>query len=163
PALRDVVEKLSRGQVKEAMEKLDAQGRMHEILDRDERMASIAHEYMKQPEGTLVVSPDNQSRMEINQTIHYAMQDAGKIPYREHEMTVLVARQEITGADRQWATQYEPGDVVRYTRGSKTHGIEAGDCVGVEPAYEKENLVTVKPGNGGQVSYDPPSSLCRTL
>src|SRR6266436_1367151 len=66
PALRDVVEKLSRGQVKEAMEKLDAQGRVHELFDCDERMASIAHEYVKQPEGTLVVSPDNQSRMKIN-------------------------------------------------------------------------------------------------
>ncbi len=38
PELRDVVEKLSRGQVKEAMEKLDAQGRVHEMFDRDERM-----------------------------------------------------------------------------------------------------------------------------
>jgi conjugative relaxase-like TrwC/TraI family protein len=155
PALREVVEKLSRGQVKEAMEKLDAQGRVHEIVDRDERMAAIAHEYVKQSEGTLVVSPDNQSRMEINQTIHYAMQDAGKMPYREHEMKVLVARQEITGADRQWAAQYEPGDVVRYTRGSKTHGIEAGEYARVEQGNEKENLITVKRENGEQVSYDP--------
>jgi conjugative relaxase-like TrwC/TraI family protein len=155
PALKHVVEKLSRGQVKEAMENLDAQSRVHEIFDRDERMASIAHEYVKQPEGTLVVSPDNQSRMEINQTIHYAMQDAGKMPYREQEMTVLVARQEITGADRQWAAQYEPGDVVRYTRGSKAHGIEAGEYARVEHANEKENLVTVKRKNGEQVSYDP--------
>jgi conjugative relaxase-like TrwC/TraI family protein len=155
PALRDVVEKLSRGQVKEAMEKLDAQGRVHEIFDRDERMASIAHEYVKQPEGTLVVSPDNHSRMEINQTIHYAMQDAGKMPYREHEITVLVARQEITGADRKWAAQYEPGDVVRYMRGSTTHGIEAGEYARVAHANEKENLVTVKRENGEQVSYDP--------
>jgi hypothetical protein len=38
------------------------------------------------------------------------------MPYREHDMTV-VARQEMTGADRQWAAQYEPGDVVRYTKG----------------------------------------------
>ncbi len=155
PALRDVVERLSRGQVKEAMEKLDAQGRVHEIFDRDERMASIAHEYVKQPEGTLVVSPDNQSRTEINQTIHYAMQDAGKMPYREHEMTVLVARQEITGADRQWAAQYEPGDVVRYTRGSRTHAIKAGEYARVEHANEKENLVTVKRENGELASYDP--------
>jgi hypothetical protein len=93
--------------------------------------------------------------MEINQTIHYAMQDAGKMPYREHDMTVLVVRQEITGADRQWAAQYEPGDVVRYTRGSKTHGIEAGEYARVEHANEKENLVTVKRKNGEQVSYDP--------
>jgi len=57
PTLKEVVEKLSRGQVREAMEKLDATGRVHEISDRDERIATIAHEYKKQPEGTLVVSP----------------------------------------------------------------------------------------------------------
>ena len=66
-----------------------------------------------------------------------------------------VARQETTGADRQWAAQYEPGDVVRYTRGSKTHGIEAGEYARVERANEKENLVTVKREDGEHVSYDP--------
>jgi conjugative relaxase-like TrwC/TraI family protein len=155
PALKEVVEKLSRGQVREAMEKLDRQGRVHEIFDHDERLATIAHEYVQQPEGTLVVSPDNRSRTEINQAIHYAMQDGGKMPYREHEMTVLVARQEITGADRQWAAQYEPGNVVRYTRGSKTHGIETGEYTRVERVNEKENQLTVKRESGQQVTYDP--------
>jgi ATP-dependent exoDNAse (exonuclease V) alpha subunit len=155
PALKEVVEKLSRGQVREAMEKLDQHGRVHEIFDHDERLATIAHEYVQQPEGTLVVSPDNRSRTEINQAIHYAMQDAGKMPYREHEMIVLVARQEITGADRQWAAQYEPGNVVRYTRGSKMHGIEAGEYARVERVNEKENLLTVRRENGEQVTYDP--------
>jgi ATP-dependent exoDNAse (exonuclease V) alpha subunit len=68
---------------------------------------------------------------------------------------VLVARQEITGADRQWAGQYEPGHIVRYTRGSKTHGIEAGEYARVRGVNEKENIVTVKRENGEQVSYDP--------
>ncbi|HTF24739.1 MAG TPA: ATP-binding domain-containing protein [Candidatus Limnocylindria bacterium] len=58
-------------------------------------------------------------------------------------------------SDRQWAAQYQPGDVVRYTRGSKTHGIEAGEYARVERANEKENIVTVKRENGEQVSYDP--------
>ena len=155
PALKEVVEKLSRGQVREAMEKLDRQGRVHEIFDHDERLAAIAQEYVKQPQGTLVVSPDNRSRTEINQTIHYAMQDAGKMPYREREVTVLVARQEITGADRQWAAQYEPGNVVRYTKGSKTHGIEAGEYARVERMNEKENHITVERKNGERVTYDP--------
>ncbi len=50
---------------------------------------------------------------------------------------MLVARQEITGADRQWAAQYEPGDVVRYTRGvwalAQGHGnlYVGGDFTGV--------------------------------
>jgi ATP-dependent exoDNAse (exonuclease V) alpha subunit len=155
PALKEVVEQLSRGNVREAIERLDTQGRVHEIPDRKERFREIAKEYAKQPEGTLVVSPDNQSRMEINQIIHREMQTQGQVDPAEHRLRVLVTRQEITGADRRWAEQYAPGDVVRYTKGSKTHGIEAGEYARVERVNERENLVTVKRENGEQVSYDP--------
>src|SRR6266700_3952596 len=155
PALRDVVEKLSRGQVKDAMERLDTQGRVHEIVDRDERLKEIAREYAAKPERTLVVSPDNESRREINQGIHREMQTRGQVDTHEHKQRVLVARQEITGADRQWAAQYEVGDVVRYTRGSRTHSIKPGEYARVEQANEKDNLVTVKRENGEHVSYDP--------
>ncbi len=155
PALKEVVEHLSRGQVREAIEKLDTQGRVHEIPDHEERLAEIAREYVKKPEGTLVVSPDNQSRMKINEAIHEAMQSAGQVDHREYSMKVLIARQEITGADRQWAEQYEPGDTVRYTKGSKTHGIEPGEYTRVERVNAKDNLLTVKRENGEQLSYDP--------
>ncbi|MGH9731662.1 MAG: AAA family ATPase, partial [Candidatus Acidiferrales bacterium] len=154
-ALKEVVEHLSQGQVREAIEKLEVQGRVHEIVDRDERLREIAREYVRQPQGTLVVSPDNQSRVEINQMIHREMQTRGHVDHREHSLKVLVARQEITGADRQWAAQYEPGDVVRYTKGSKTLGIEAGEYARVERVNQKENVLTVKRENGEQVSYDP--------
>ena len=128
------------------MEKLDAQGRVPEIVDRDERLADIARAYTTKPEGTLVVSPDNQSRREINEAIHRTMQSAGQVDHSEHRMRTLVARQEITGADRQWAGQYEPGDVVRYTKGSKVYGIEAGEYARVDRVNEKDNRVTVKRG-----------------
>jgi ATP-dependent exoDNAse (exonuclease V) alpha subunit len=155
PALKEVVEQLSRGNVREAIERLDAQGRVHEIPERDQRLKEIAREYAAKPEGTLVVSPDNESRRAINQIIHQEMQTRGQVDTHEYKQRVLVARQEITGADRQWAAQYEVGDVVRYTRGSKTHGIGAGEYARVEAANERENLVKVKRDNGEQVSYDP--------
>ena len=155
PALREVVEQLSRGQVREAIQNLDSQGRVHEIPDRHERLKEIAREYAKQPHGTLVVSPDNQSRMEINQTIHSEMQTRGQVDHREQRLKVLVARQEITGADRQWAEQYQPGDMVRYTKGSKAVGIKPGEYARLEQTNEKHNLVTVRRGNGESVSYDP--------
>ncbi len=155
PALKEVVEQLSRGDVKGAIEKLNAQGRVHEIVDRNERLREIAREYAKLPEGTLVVSPDNQSRMEINQIIHREMQTRGLVDHSELPIRVLIARQEITGADRQWAEQYDPGDVVRYTKGSKTYGIDAGEYTRVERVNAKENLLTVKRESGEEVSYDP--------
>jgi ATP-dependent exoDNAse (exonuclease V) alpha subunit len=155
PALKEVVEQLSQGNVREAIERLDTQGRVHEIPDRGERLKEIAREYATKPEGTLVVSPDNESRREINEAIHRTMQSAGHVGTKEHKQRVLVVRQEITGADREWAAQYQPGDVVRYTRGSKTHGIEAGEYARVERTNEKENLVAIKRENGEQMSYDP--------
>ena len=102
-----------------------------------------------------MVSPDNRSRMEINQAIHYAMQDTGQMTYREHRIRVLVARQEVTGADRQWAAQYEPGNVVRYAKGSKTIGIAPGEYARVESVDEKQNRVTVAREDGERLSYDP--------
>jgi ATP-dependent exoDNAse (exonuclease V) alpha subunit len=155
PALEEVVGHLSRGEVKEAIEMLDTQGRVHEIPQQDERLKEIARDYVKQPEGTLVVSPDNRSRMEINRMIHAEMQKIGQVDHRERNVRVLVARQEITGADRQWAEQYEPGNIVRYTKGSKTHGIDAGEYAPVERVDAKENLLTVRRETGEQISYDP--------
>jgi ATP-dependent exoDNAse (exonuclease V) alpha subunit len=155
PALKEVVEQLSRGQVREAMEKLDDQGRIHEIADPNERFQEIAKAYARQPEGTLVVSPDNQSRTEINQVIHRELQDRGQVDHRGERLKVLVARQEITGADRQWAEQYHPGNIVRYTKGSKAHGIKAGEYARVERIDAKDNLVSVKKHAGKQVTYDP--------
>ena len=155
PELKHVVEQLSRGDVRDAIHGLDAQGRIHEIADRRERFKAIAREYVRHPEGTLVVSPDNQSRIDINDVIHRAMQTAGRVEPQEHRVHVLVARQEITGADRQWAERYNPGDVVRYTKGSRTLGIEAGEYARVESVHAKDNLVTVARDHGPSVTYDP--------
>lgn len=70
-------------------------------------------------------------------------------------MKVLVARQEITGADRQWAARYEPGNVLRYAKGSKLLGISPGEYARVESVEEKQNHVTVERENGQRLRYDP--------
>jgi ATP-dependent exoDNAse (exonuclease V) alpha subunit len=155
PALKQVVEQLARGDVRGAIQGLDAQGRVHEIADRHQRFSAIAREYVKQPETTLVVSPDNQSRRDINDVIHRAMQTAGRVEHEEHRVSVLVARQDVTGADRQWAERYDPGDLVRYAKGSKTLGIEPGEYARVEHVHAQDNLVTVARDNGALVTYDP--------
>jgi hypothetical protein len=83
------------------------------------------------------------------------MQKAGQVDHREKSVRVLFARQEITGADRRRGEQYEPANIVRYTKGSKTHGIEAGEYLRVESVDAKENLLTVQRESGEQISYDP--------
>ena len=155
PALKEVVEQLARGEVREAIDNLDSQGRVHEIVNRDERLSEIARDYARKPQGTLVISPDNESRRELNGLIHREMQERGDVSQDEHKLRVLDSRQEMTGADRQWAAQYEEGDVVRYTRGSKVLAIEAGEYARVEQVDARENRITIERENGEHKSYDP--------
>jgi conjugative relaxase-like TrwC/TraI family protein len=155
PALKEAVQQLARGEVRAAIGNLKQQGRVVEIRDREERIGEIAEEYVRSPERTLVVSPDNESRREINQRIHRAMQAQNKVSPEEHRVHVLYARQDITGADRQHAQNYERGDVVRYSKGSKLLGIQAGDYARVTAADRKTNTVTVKHRGGKELSYDP--------
>jgi ATP-dependent exoDNAse (exonuclease V) alpha subunit len=154
PALKQVVEQLARGEVHEAIGNLNQQGRVHEIGDRQERIAEIAREYVRSPENTLVVSPDNESRREINDSIHRAMQDAGQVKGDEHRVHVLYTRQDITGADRQYAQNYQRGDVIRYSKGSKPLGIEAGEYARVAHANRESKTVTVTRKSGEELSYD---------
>ncbi|HWX55522.1 MAG TPA: MobF family relaxase [Verrucomicrobiae bacterium] len=155
PALKEAVEQLARGEVREAVHNLDRQGRVQEIENRDDRLQEMALEYARQPERTLVISPDNDSRRELNSLIHRAMQENGQVQRAEHAVRVLEARQDLTGADRAWAEQYQPGDVLRYSRGSKLLGIEAGEYATVTHTEGKQNLLTAQRQDGEQVTYDP--------
>jgi ATP-dependent exoDNAse (exonuclease V) alpha subunit len=74
---------------------------------------------------------------------------------QEHQLTVLVPRQEMTGADRQSAAQYQDGDIMRYTRGRQTLGVEGGEYVRVISVGREEILLTVERANGQHLTYDP--------
>ena len=155
PELKQVVEQLARGEVRVAIQNLDRQGRVHEIPGHDERIAAIAKEYAKSPENTLVVSPDNRSRMEINERIHAELQGRGVVSGEEYSIRTLVPRQELTGADRTWAERYEAGDVLRYARASKETGIGRGEYAQVKSVDAPKNRLTVELQDGTEHTYDP--------
>lgn len=155
PELKQVVEQLARGDVQKAVESLGQQGRIHEIRDNGERIAAIAKEFAKSPENTLVVSPDNRSRMGINQRIHTELQGKGIVETNEHNIRVLVPRLDMTGADRTWAERYQVGDVLRYSRASKETGIGKGTYATVKSIDAAANRLTVQLHDGTERTYDP--------
>ncbi|MGB0103126.1 MAG: MobF family relaxase, partial [Candidatus Sulfotelmatobacter sp.] len=155
PELKRVVEQLARGNVQDAIQNLDRQGRVHEIRGHDERIAAIAKEYAKEPTNTLVVSPDNRCRAEINERIHAELQGRGIVGNKEHDVRVLVPRQDLTGADRTWAARYDIGDVVRYSRTSKETGIAKGTYAHVKSIDTATNRLTVEIQHGTERTYDP--------
>jgi ATP-dependent exoDNAse (exonuclease V) alpha subunit len=155
PELLKVVQHLAKADVTTGIRMLQEQGRVTEIPDRAERIAAIAKNYAANPEKTLIVSPDNASRRDINQAVHVELQQRGHVPRENHPARVLVQRSEMTGADRAWASRYQVGDVLRYQRGSVEIGMQAGSYASVIAISQKDNLLTVQKQNGEQVTYDP--------
>ncbi|HWZ52792.1 MAG TPA: MobF family relaxase [Granulicella sp.] len=155
PELKQVVEQLARGEVRAGVQGLERQGRIHEIREREERIALIAKEYAKSPESTLVVSPDHRSCAEINERVHAEMQERGLVSRDEHPIQALVPRQDLTGPERTWAARYEFNDVLRYARASKATGIERGEYARVKSVDAEKNLLTVVRADGSELTYDP--------
>ncbi len=155
PELKQVVEQLARGEVGEAIGGLERQGRVHEVKDPAARIEAIAKEYARSPENTLVVSPDNRSRTEINQAIHSELQGRGLVGREEFRVDALVPRQDLTGADRTWAARYQFNDVLLYSRTSKETGIEKGEYARVKSVDAPNNLLTVVRADGSEQTYDP--------
>jgi ATP-dependent exoDNAse (exonuclease V) alpha subunit len=155
PALKSAVEMLATGQVSAALDALQQQGRAKEIPNREERVRAIAKTYIESPENTLIVSPDNASRRQLNVAVRHELKAIGTVAPEDHTFRVLVQRQDMTGAERSWASHNEIEDVVRYTRGSKAIGIEAAAYASVVAINPAANHLTVEKANKELATYNP--------
>jgi conjugative relaxase-like TrwC/TraI family protein len=155
PELLRVVEHFSKNETAVGVGLLQQQGRVTEIPDNAQRIEAIAKDYAAKPENTLVVSPDNASRREINDAIRVELKGSGAVSKDDHRMDVLTQRSELTSADRSWAVKYQPDDVLYYTRGSKEQGIEPRSYATVVSIDAAANQITVAKDDGKQVAYDP--------
>ena len=155
PLLKSEVEMLANGQIASAIKSLKARGKVNEIADPKERILAIARNYVASPESTLIVSPDNKSRQELNAAVRQQLKATGFLGTDEQTFRVLIPRQDMTGAERTWARRYETEDVIRFSRGSKSAGIEPGSYGKVINVNAPENLLTIEKPNGSHVTYDP--------
>jgi hypothetical protein len=153
--LLKAVEELAKNNTQQGIDMLASQGRITEITDRQRRIAAIAKDYAAQPENTIVVSPDNRSRQQINEAVRAELLDKGALAPDGRTFRTLTHRSDMTGADRTWAARYNPGDVLQYTTGSKAEGIERDSLAAVRAVDARANTLTVELANGSSVTYDP--------
>src|ERR1035441_958530 len=64
-------------------------------------------------------------------------------------------RSDMTGADRKWAARYNPGEIVQYTTGSKSQGIDRDSFAIVRAVDARAKTLTVDLDSGSTVTYDP--------
>lgn len=156
PELKRTVEKLSAREMREAIGSLERQGRIVEIAGTNQRLKAIAGAYCESTESTLVVSPRNRERVQLNSLIHRQLQRDGKVSPVDRQMTVYVNRQDMTGTERTFANAYVPGeDIIRYNRASKVYDVKVGEYALVTAKDHKENEVTVHFESGRELTYNP--------
>jgi conjugative relaxase-like TrwC/TraI family protein len=156
PELKRTVERLSAREMREAIDSLEQQGRIIEIVNAKQRLKTIANAFCESPENTLVVSPRNRERVQINSLIHRQLQRDDKISRNDYVMMVYVNRQDMTGTERTFANAYVPGeDILRYNHASKVFGVDVGDYASVTAKNHKENEITVRFDNGRELTYNP--------
>ena len=155
PELLRAVQYLATNETEKGIALLAQQGRVTELASAADRVTAIAKDYAARPESTLIISPDNRSRQQINEAVRGELLKTGAIADDGQRFLTLSHRSDMTGPDRTWAAMYRPGDVVQYERGSRAEGIERGSFGVVKSNDPATNRVTVELSSGTSVEYDP--------
>ncbi len=155
PELLKAVQYLANNETESGIAMLAEQGRVTEIRNGYDRIAAIARDYAAQPANTIIVSPDNRTRQQINEAVRAELRKAGALSEDGQTVRTLTHRSDMSGADRTWAARYNPGDVLQYATGSKSEGIERGSFATVQTVDTRTNTVTVSLESGSTATYDP--------
>ncbi len=87
--------------------------------------------------------------------MRFELQRNGTLAETNDALNILAHRSDMTGADREWAARYHAGEVLKYTTGSKAHGLDRGSYATVLSADARNNTITVQREDGQSVTYDP--------
>jgi ATP-dependent exoDNAse (exonuclease V) alpha subunit len=101
-----------------------------------------------------VVSPANEERRQLNAVIRQALKERGLIDTPEVAHAILVNR-DLTRSQRSHAQNYEVGNVVRFTRGSRRMEIEKGAYAVVERAGSDAGRLSVVLNEERRFDYSP--------
>jgi conjugative relaxase-like TrwC/TraI family protein len=155
PELLKAVQHLANNQTVRGIAMLAEQGRVTEIPNGPDRITAIARDYAANPDHTIIVSPDNRSRQQINEAVRTELRKGGGLAEYGQKLRTLIHRSDMTGADRTWASRYNAGDVLQYNTGSKSEGIERGSFATVQSVDPRANILTVSLEGGSTITYDP--------
>ena len=155
PELRNVVELMATNRIAEAIDQLIEQKRVTAIPDIRQRYEQIAASYVEAQEAgqrTLVISPANDERRALNQTIRSELVEHGFVNTigRQHDILIPI---EFTPAQQKDIGSYAEGNVLYFPRRNKALEIEAHTYLTVSAVGER--TLTLHADDGRRIEFDP--------
>ncbi len=157
--IRDAVEALSEGKIRQGLEKLrgieDDRGNASIMIEPDQhhRHKRIADLYLSLSGENLVICPTNRERNAVNRAIREARIEKGEVEKNGFVAAVYI-NQNVTGAARKEARSYNLGNVIRFAK-VRHEGLEARQWYTVVGRNLTQNTITVADQVGHEITYHP--------
>ncbi len=111
PEYKDIVDMLGAKQIEKAFTRLVDKGMVHEISNRDERLANIMQDYLQKPKDTIIVTALNKDREELNQMIREQLKQNNIV--RNNEVGYVTRDiKSLRGEEKFYAENYAVGNIV---------------------------------------------------
>jgi conjugative relaxase-like TrwC/TraI family protein len=155
PELRQVVELVAARRIPEAIDKLIEQQRVTAIADVKQRYERIADSYVDAHEAghrILVVSPANDERRALNQTIRAKLVGRGFVNTigREHDILIPI---ELTPAQQKDAGSYAEGNILYFVRRDKALAIASHSYLSVSAVHD--HALALRADDGRLIEFHP--------
>ena len=132
---REVVQNLSKGNVKDAFEKMDGMGSIKTVdpLNANEELVSDYIKAVKKGKSALIVSPTHQQGAAVTQEIRAKLRSSGLIGKKELAATKL-NNLNLTEAQKADWRNFEKGQIVQFTQ--NVPKIKRGSAWVINEVYE---------------------------
>lgn len=110
---KDAVKDMADRRTDKALDKLEKQGRVNEISDKDKRMDAIVKDYTAKgnPKDTIIVTARNDDKNELNKSIRQELKEQGKLSKDEFKFTVRESKN-VSAEAKHFAQSYSKNDRV---------------------------------------------------
>ena len=149
--LKEAVLHSIEGNVYKALDKLG--DNVIQADDLAEKAASLwlSHE---DRENTLVLSPSNKTRAEINENVRDALKEGGIINTRSEDEFSRLSNKGLTKAEAQYISNYEKGDIVLFNRSYAKQGAVRGEYYSVVDVNKDNSAITLESVEGKSFKWN---------
>jgi len=150
---KEIVTHIAERKIDSAFEKMERKGKVHEVVNDLERRDAIVKEFVSKKDyrNTLVVTPLNRDRNQLNGRIREALREKGLLKKEEHTFAVLEPKL-LAPADRYFIDSYSIGDVLTTGQGMK--GVKIGTKGRVRELDRETQTLTLRTDTGKFVQID---------
>ncbi len=140
-----------------AFQFLEEAGRVTEIPEPAALIDHLAEQYVARGERrneTIVITPFNTDRKDINDAVRTKLIERGELDARESDHTILESV-DMTRAQQKEAQYYEPGMQVRFGRDYQKILAARGEYMTVVGVSGDDGIVSLRKGDGTTLEWEP--------